>query len=127
MITRMVEVTNGPANWGKFMVGVFDATDITRPSLVDTESRRPLLQLIGFSPSATTVMVMDLQTSEGALFKLGGSAGADLNKHRVWVCPMFEPFLAWLYANWRGIENLPPFIDLPDAPFSMTGYRRPGQ
>jgi hypothetical protein len=81
------------------------------------------------------LLVLDLQTGEGSIFRPGGSAKADLDKHRVWVCPMFEPFLTWLYDRVRadpGQSNgllfamLPQHIDLPDAEFEMSGYRRPG-
>jgi hypothetical protein len=59
---------------------------------------RPLLRALGWDHRV--VLVTDLQTGEGAMFSPGGLASADLNrKHRVWVCPMFEPFLIWLYRQ----------------------------
>jgi hypothetical protein len=125
MITKIVEVTNGELNWGKFMVGVFDASDHQHPSVVSPE--QPLLRQIGHSPNGYEVWVLDLQTCEGALFRIGGLAKADLDKHKVWVCPMFEPFLEWLYRNWQGLDALPAHVDLPDAPFAMSGYRRAGE
>jgi len=74
------------------------------------------------------VLVLDLQTGEGAILKPGGDPRADLKKHRVWVCPMFEPFLEWLYARALaiGLDDLPLHVDLPEAPFAFAGYRRPG-
>lgn len=151
MNTAIVEVTNGPANWGKFLVGQFDEAEWARrsaltPTCTDFKpdhngeclncddwadahepSTVPLLQQIGWQPGNGYVFVLDLQTGEGAVFRRGGLASADLNKHAVWVCPMFEPFLEWLYRAWDGsLASLPPTLDLPDAPFAMHGYRRPG-
>ncbi|WP_018349743.1 hypothetical protein [Longispora albida] len=83
----------------------------------------------GWGPEHT--WVLDLQTSEGALFLLGGLAAADLNKTRIWVCPLFEPMLTWLYAQYRlhpdtWWERLPARIDLDGVPLQLRGYRRPG-
>jgi hypothetical protein len=75
------------------------------------------------------VWVLDLQTREGAAFKLGGSVQADLTKHQIWVCPMYEPFLEWLYQQPPDAVmalDLPAFVDLPDAEFAFSGHRRPG-
>jgi hypothetical protein len=123
----MIEVTNGPMNWGKFLIGAFTAEDHQRTSAVDPCRR--LLGAIGHGENS--YLVVDLQTCEGAIFRLGGMARADLAKHRIWVCPLFEPFLEWLYAfttarrDWW--DDLPAHIDLPDAPFAMHGYRRTGE
>lgn len=132
MKTRIIEATNGPQNWGKFLVGAFtDERDVR--SAVDTETTRALLPSIGIGPNA--YLVLDLQTCEGAVFALGGMARADLQKHRIWVCPLFEPFLEWLYEVYRTAdhqgehhwwEGLPTHVDLPDAPFALSGYRRDG-
>jgi hypothetical protein len=44
-----------------------------------------------------------------------------------WVCPLFEPFLAWLLAqDLSDLDALPDFAELPDAPGAMFGYRRAG-
>lgn len=130
MITKIVEVTNGPRNWGKFLVGCFDEAEWSRRSeLPDVPaSNTPLLRQIGWTQHH--LLVLDLQTGEGACFLPSGYAKVDLNKHRVWVCPMYEPFLTWLYAFQKGradwFADLPAFLDLPDAPFSQFGYRREG-
>lgn len=129
MKTRFVEATNG-SNWGKFMVAQFDDEEWCRRSEVE-EVR--LLEAIGWDhPNRRNVaIVYDLQTCEGAAFRIGGSAHADLEKHKIWVCPLFEPFLEWLYEHWAGlnevnkIDALPPVVHL-DAEFSMYGYRREG-
>jgi hypothetical protein len=132
MRTRIIEVTNGEKNWGKFLIG--DFTDERHVySVVDTTAKRPLFPTIGIGSNA--YLVLDLQTEEGGIFQLGGLARADLDKHKIWVCPMFEPFLEWLYARYKAAgeagerhwwEGLPPHVDLPDAPFALSGYRREG-
>ena len=84
-----------------------------------------LLQTIGWCPE--NVIVFDLQTREGAAFRPGGLAEADLKKHAIWVCPMYQPFLEWLYKqDLTDLTKLPATLDLPDAPFEFSGYRRPG-
>jgi hypothetical protein len=120
--TKIIETTNGPRNHGKFLLGRFDG-EWSHPSAVASESL--LLSLVGWGPEH--LLVMDLQTGEGAIFRPGGSAKADLDKHAVWVCPLFEPFLEWLYRQDLGdLDKLPAHVDLPDAEFALYGYRRPG-
>jgi hypothetical protein len=120
MITRIIEVTNGEANWGKFLLARFDSewecTSLVSPG-------RPLIAGRGWDRN--TLLVLDLQTGEGALFRPGGLASADLAKHAIWVCPMYEPFLEWL---WKQPDPMavPNIVNLPDAPFAMAGYRRSG-
>lgn len=124
MKTKFVEVTNNKLNWGKFLIGDLDKEELAYRSKVDDTL---LVQGRGWGPGH--LFVFDLQTGEGAWFKLGGYAASDLNKHRIWVCPMFEPFLDWLYEQHRqGVDpfSIPDLIDLPDAEFALAGYRRPG-
>lgn len=144
MKSRFVEATQGVAggfNHGKFMIARFDREEWIRLSEMDEQAglgARSLLARCGWTHDH--VLVFDLQTGEGALFRLGGSACADLRKHAVWVCPMFEPFLEWLY-EWRSrasaevvaagedptwFGSLPTLVELPGAPAAMVGYRRPG-
>ena len=126
METHIIEARNAEVgNWGKFMVGRFDIDEWSRRSaLPGAESPMPLIWRLGWSPD--TIWVMDLQTGEGALFKPGGFAPADLTKHPIWVCPLFEAFLTWLYQqNLSDLDHLPDLVDL-EAPFAMSGYRRPG-
>lgn len=121
MNTKIIEVTNG-GNWGKFLLGRFDAA-WKRRSLVDAGV--PLLRRLGWSPEH--LWVLDLQTGEGACLLPGGLPSSDLNKHRVWVCPMFEPFLMWLYRqDLSELDQLPDLLERPDAPFELWGYRPPG-
>jgi len=119
MKTKIVEVTNGPRNWGKFLICAFDS-ELDYRSVVDD---RRMIASRGWGPEH--VLVLDLQTGEGAMFRLGGLASADLDKHRIWVCPMFEPFLTWLYQQPDPFA-IPAHVDLPEAEFAMAGYRRPG-
>jgi hypothetical protein len=122
-----VEVTNGPLNWGKFLVAKWELEDWRVKSVV--ADGQDLLRSIGENP--VCIWILDLQTGEGARFRPGGSAKADLEKHRIWVCPMFEHFLEWLYAHPEHhqdpVGTLPRHVDLPDAPFAMRGYRREGR
>jgi len=122
--TKLVEVTNSVGdqhrNFGKFMLGVFDQDELKRTSVVDGYS---LVWGRGWGPGH--ILVLDLQTGEGAIFKIGGSAKHDLDKHKVWVCPLFEPFLEWLYLQ-PDPMNVPDHVNLPEAEFAMSGYRRSG-
>lgn len=123
MLRKFIEATNGPQNWGKFMVGRFDADDWAAASAVDP----PRSLLAGRGWAREHILVLDLQTGEGAIFRPGGLASHDLNKHAIWVCPLFEPFLTWLYKqDLTDLDALPAHIDLPDAEFQFSGYRRPG-
>ena len=126
METRIIEARNGEqANWGKFLVGRFDIEEWSRRSVLPgADSPLPLLRRVGWRPDH--IFVMDLQTGEGAIFRPKGFAPADLTKHAIWVCPLFEPFLTWLYQqDLSDLNHLPELVDL-DAPFAMSGYRRPG-
>lgn len=124
MQVKIIEATNvdaGGINWGKFMLCRFD-TEWEHRSVVGGD--RPLLRSLGWGPEH--LWVMDLQTGEGALFRPGGFAAADLNtKHQIWVCPMFEPFLTWLYQqDLKDITKLPDLVKIADPTSSLSGYRR---
>jgi hypothetical protein len=120
MKTVFVEATNKEMNWGKFMLAKFDEDEWARRSAIDSGSL-----VAGRGWSSDHILVLDLQTGEGAFFKPGGYAHADLEKHKIWVCPLFEPFLEWLYTL-PDPMSAPRSIDLPNAPFDFRGYRRPG-
>lgn len=123
MRTRLIEATNGPRNWGKFLIGVYDKGDWAHESAVDPG--RPLLRAIGTHPDQ--FWMLDLQTGEGAMFRPDGYVKADLDRRRILVCLLFEPLLEHLYAQWPwSLDDLPDLIDLPDAPAGLYGYRRPG-
>lgn len=143
METKIIETTN-QLNWGKFLLGRFDTEwrirssvsaaqreeDRKRLAEVGLESpflQMPLLREIGWGPDH--LWVLDLQTGEGAYFFPHPSRNAkhELNKHKIWVCPMFEPFLQWVYQqDLRDLQALPAMIEL-DCEFSMRGYRRTGE
>jgi hypothetical protein len=131
MKTKIIEGVQDlkmPGNWGKFLIGVPDS-EWEYESRISTEGSWALLGRIGWTHEH--VWVLDLQTGEGAFFKLGGLARADLTKHAVWVCPLFEPFLEWLYGRYReagklDLDELPDVVELPGAEFAFAGYRRPG-
>lgn len=119
MKTTFVEATSPQGNWGKFMVGVFERHEVERPSSVDGRSI-----IWGRGWDRGHVFVLDLQTGEGATFRMGGLAKYDLDKHKIWVCVLFEAFLEWLYLQPDPMD-LPPTIEL-DVPLAFAGYRRPG-
>lgn len=130
MKTKIIEVTNGP-NWGKFLIGEFDIEWLLRSSLELSEENgppldTPLLRQLGWGTQH--FLVLDLQTGEGFMTQPLGSASSDLRKHAVWVCPMFEPWLTWLYEQPLDLEALPAVVTFTqeEAPFAMQGYRRAG-
>jgi hypothetical protein len=128
MDLRFVEVTNGAFNWGKFAVGRHTKAEWFEPEQMDGAIGH---LLTGRGWSYGHFWVLDLQTGEGAMFHPGGSAHADMTRHQLWVCPMFEPFLEWLYAHVRDVpdawwDTLPRVLDLPDAQPHIYGHRRPG-
>lgn len=129
MRLRFCEVTNG-FNWGKFAVGTFEGDELAYRSQLDAtmgvQSR--LIQGRGWGPEHR--LVLDLQTGEAAIFRHGGHAPADMNKRRIWTCPMFEPFLTWLYRQpLASLDDLPGLVEFTEAeaPSAMQGYRRPGE
>lgn len=122
MQTKFMEATNQNKNWGKFLIFRFD----TEWEYKSSFTGRSLLREVGWGQD--NIVVLDLQTREGGGFRPGGLASADLDKHKIWVCPMYEPFLTWLYRqDLTDLSKLPDSIDLPDAEFAMAGYRRKGK
>jgi hypothetical protein len=128
MKTKIIEAaqTDKGPNWGKFLVARFDEEWSRRAKAPGCDRSMPLLGQIGWT--SNHIWVLDLQTGEGAYFMPGGFAKADLNKHRIWVCPMFEPFLEWLYKQkLDDLDALPDFVAIEAAPAAMSGYRRKGR
>lgn len=126
MTTKFIEATEPTHfNHGKFMVSRFTDEEGSRPSNLDQHPS--LLRRCGWAPYH--ILVLDLQTGEGAIFRPGGSPVHDLNKHKVWVCPMFESFLTWLYQqDLSDLEKLPSLVTLPaGTETAMAGYRREGK
>ena len=129
METKIIEASSVDqhgqgCNWGKFMLGRLDH-EWGATSGVDSSM---LLRGRGWTPKH--LWVVDLQTGEGAFFMPGGLAKADLDKRRIWVCPLFEPFLNWVYQqDLTDLSALPDTVEFStkDAPFDLRGYRRPGR
>lgn len=122
MKTKIIEATNG-GNWGKFCLCRFDSEHQLKSSI--DENNYNLLSSIGWNEK--NIWVLDMQTQEGAAFVPGGLASADLNKHKIWVCPLFEPFLKWLYLQKiDNLDDLPNMVNL-HAEFAMQGFRREGK
>ena len=126
MKTKIIEATNN-RNYGKFLVGRFDSEWERKAAVGDPGNRYILLAQEGWGREH--FLVLDLATGEGAIFKHGGFASADLDKHKVWVCPLFEPFLQWLYKQKLEDmpEGLPDVVEIAlDMPLQFSGYRRKG-
>lgn len=125
MKSAVIEASNG-LNWGKFLIARFDEEEwALRPAVHDAMDTTPLLRQLGWGRDH--VWFLDLQTGEGAFLRPGGMASADLRKHAIWVCPLFEPFLEWAYQqDLTQIDALPRLVELPNAPAAFHGYRRPG-
>jgi hypothetical protein len=125
MQTKFIETTNtdaGGMNWGKFMVARFTESEWERRSEVGGQ-----IMLAERGWSKDNLLVLDLQTGEGAVFKPKGYAKGDLDKHALWVCPLFEPFLGWLYEqDLTDIEKLPALVKIKNPASALYGYRRPG-
>ncbi len=135
MDTKFVEVGHGPSggNWGKFMIARYTANELLEPTQFPGCEGQRIVSLRG--SGRHHIWVMDLATGEGARFPvdLGGHPGATARKHlddhQIWVCPLFEPFIGWLYdfssANpntWW--DELPRTIEIPEAGFAFAGFRR---
>lgn len=124
-------------NWGKFAVGRWGPEEWDWTSAMPREEYDEyglehglppvaLLKEIGWW-SPRHIWVLDLQTGEGGIFSHGGYAPADLERRQLWVCPLFEPFLTWLYKQpLAELETLPRLVEL-DAPFALQGFRRIGR
>jgi hypothetical protein len=136
MDVKFIEVINGSPgrrlNHGKMMLARWTAEEWAVPSLVAASAESPhpvvtsLLALTGKSPRH--LWVCDLETREGLCITPGGSARADLEKHRIWHCPLFPNFLEWLYTqDLTDLSALPSVVELPDAPFALSGWRGPGR
>ena len=119
----------GGGNWGKFGIARFTDAEWALRSAMPGAERSRVIAGRGWSRQA--VWVMDLETGEAAMFWPGGNPRMDLQKKQIWVCPLYEPFLEWLYghvqehqAQWW--DALPVLVELPEAPFEIHGYRRSG-
>jgi hypothetical protein len=129
MEIKFIEVET-PFNYGKFAVGRWTGEEWRYQGHVPDAagySAGSLLRARGWG--GEHLWVLDLETGEGACFRPGGCPSADLEKHQIWVCPLFEPFLTWLYQqDLSNLEALPATVELSlrQAPPALWGYRRPG-
>ena len=129
METVFIEALSEEGNHGKFMLGRFDDEEWGRRSEVDDllPSHQPSVQLVARGWTDSHLLVLDLQTGEGAVFRIGGFAAADLEKHSIWVCPLFEPFLEWLYQqDVTDLSALPKVVPITGVGLQLAGHRRPG-
>jgi hypothetical protein len=122
--TKIIEAQQGPSgpNWGKFMVGRMTSEWGVRSAV---DEGRPLLKACNWDPGK--LVVFDLQTGEGAAFTIDPDYPCyELNdRHQIWVCPLFGPFLAWLFQqDLTDLQALPAVVNLPEAEFALRGYRR---
>jgi len=114
-------------NWGKFAVGRPTNQEWAEPiRFPGCGSFASLLESQGWTQQH--IFVFDLSTGEGAMFYPYGLVSANINQHRIWACPLFEPFLEWLYAFIRRNTDiwwneLPRTVVLPDAPAQIYGIR----
>jgi hypothetical protein len=124
MLTHFIEAST-TFNHAKFMLASFDSEWEYQSQVAPGYS---LLRYCGWDPR--NILVLDIATGEGAIFRPNplSSASADLNeKHQIWVCPMFEPFLQWLYQqDCSQLMRLPHTVDLGKVPPAVQGYRRQG-
>jgi hypothetical protein len=125
MKTQIIEAHGNGGNFGKFMVCQLDTDEWERKSVVDPDGRS-LLASIGYW-HRDWFWLLDLQTGEGVFVQPKGRASWQLDKHKVWVCPLFEPFMDWFISQEpTDVAELPIEVLLPDAPGALYGYRRAG-
>ncbi len=128
MLTKFIEVTDPTQfNWGKFVISQYEAEEWARMSQIS--GAPSLLRDRGFEGG--DIWVMDLQTRESACINFNTDPVHQLEKHRIWVCPMFSPFLQWLWQqDLSDVTKLPSVVILPaelvKGHVAMQGYRRSG-
>jgi len=118
--TKFIEAEHpgGLGNWGKFMLAKFTPEEWQRQSAVTGSFLR------GRGWDREHLLIFDMQTGEGAMFRHGGLASADLKKHAIWVCPLFPYFLEWLYGqDVTDLSKLPSLVEIPHAEFALAGRR----
>jgi hypothetical protein len=114
--TRIVEAWSPHGNRAKFLVGV---------------------EIDGYEDHS--MLVLDLQTGEAAVCtppqrkpehtdeQWAGLAEACARylkiNHPIWVVPLYQAFIVWLYTAALPFDELPERVELA-APFATRGYRR---
>lgn len=118
MITKIIEGSDG-ALYGKWLVGQLDQIELgATTALPGFEGTQRIWTFGGarkFGAHPGARLVLDLQTSQGGVFipDSKSSADADLDKSKLWVCPLFRQFFCWLYQqDVSDVSALPSFIDL---------------
>jgi hypothetical protein len=118
MVTHFIEASDGMMH-GKFMLGRLDSAELGVRSALPGSEEDPLMRVGGRRRlNERSTLIVDLQTGNGAAFFIGGGLWiADLNRTGpIHVCPMFPPFLKWLYEQKvpdfpaTAIEQLPRYV-----------------
>lgn len=105
MESKIIEATSDWA-WSKFLL-----LRLTRVEL-DYMSRVGGSRLFS-GYNSTDILVVDVDTGEGAFFSPGGHVQADLTHHAIWHGPLFKGFLSWLYKqDLTDLTSLPDHLDL---------------
>lgn len=132
MISHFIEATND-VNYGKFLLLRFDAGERAARTALFGYEGEPLWTFGGVRKlNPTMTFVVDLQTGEGAAFSLDPYSWTKLDaEHRIWVCPMYGPFLRWLCQQGLDygagdIAKLPRCVQL-EAESALFGRRREGR
>ena len=127
-----VEVSD-EANWAKILLMKFGSEDLLVRSKVSGDFLLKSVdnnRRVKTGTNAEKVFVLDLQTEEGAFFfpRKEGNAKDDLESHEIWVCPLYLPFLIWLYANMpKELKEIPKLVEFPKSTHvHYQGWRRPG-
>jgi hypothetical protein len=80
--------------------------------------------------NTSNILVLDLETKEGLVLPSNtyNPLGLLDDKHDIWVCPMFRPFLVWLcLQEYTSVTELPDFVALPTDESEMFGHRANGR
>ena len=115
MITHFIEASDGVAH-GKFMLGRLGGHELGLRSALPGFEEQRLLRVGGLRRlNDRSTLVVDLQTGNGAAFFISrGLWSADLQRTGpIHVCPMFRPFLKWLYEQKVPHPPITAICDLP--------------
>ncbi len=134
MKTHFIEATQrDDFNWGKFLLCQYEPADWAHPvhlPISKSLASQPQSLLRSRMRDPDGIWCLDIETNEGAYLRWGPRMHLDLNdKHQVWVCPMYEPFLEWLGSQHElgDITMLPHFLRLDTDFGAVAGYRRSGK
>jgi len=120
----LFEASSGWAkNYGTFAVGRLGSEELRQES-----AYYPGSSALGQRKyDERKLWAMDMVTCEGAAFDPKADLVSQLERHQIWVCVLYEPFLRWLgQQDLRDLSILPRKVDLPDVPPALVGYRRTG-